>query len=328
MTPLRFEQLYEQEWAELALQLDMLAGRRSPGSTEREPASSARTAMLYRRACEHLALARSRSYPAYLIDRLEQITAEGHQRIYYKPEWGAARLRHLVAVEFPRAVRQQWAHVATAAAVFLVPAIVLGIIVSLRPEFILSVVTADRAAEFEQMYGRGAESIGRTRDAATDWMMFGYYIRNNVGVAFQCFAGGMFAGIGSLFFLAYNGAFSGAIAGYLTSRGLGDVFYPFIATHSAFELTSIVIAGAAGLRLGHSLVAPGRSTRTQSLVAAGRECAPVIYGVIGMLLIAAALEAFWSSAGWLDLRLKLAVAALCWTAVIAYLTLQGRSRAD
>ena len=46
-------------------------------------------------------------------------------------------------------------------------------------------------------------------------MMFGYYIRNNIGVAFQCFAGGLFAGLGTLFFLAYNGAFAGALAGYL-----------------------------------------------------------------------------------------------------------------
>ena len=55
--------------------------------------------------------------------------------------------------------------------------------------------------------------------------MFGFYIRNNIGVAFQCFAGGLFAGVGSLFFLAYNGAFGGALAGYLTERGLSSTFY-------------------------------------------------------------------------------------------------------
>ena len=92
-------------------------------------------------------------------------------------------------------------------------------------------------------------------------MMFGFYIRNNIGVAFQCFAGGLFAGLGTLFFLAYNGAFSGAIAGYLTERGLSSTFYSFVATHSAFELTAIVLSGAAGLRIGHALLAPGRRPR-------------------------------------------------------------------
>ena len=71
------------------------------------------------------------------------------------------------------------------------------------------------------MYSPSADSIGRLRTVDTDWMMFGHYIRNNIGVAFQCFAGGLFAGLGSIFFLAFNGAFGGAIAGYLTGRGLG-----------------------------------------------------------------------------------------------------------
>ena len=110
-------------------------------------------------------------------------------------------------------------------------------------------------------------------------MMFGFYIRNNVGVAFQCFAGGLFAGLGTLFFLAYNGAFSGALAGYLTERGLSYTFYSFIATHSAFELTAIVLSGAAGLRIGHALLAPGRLTRLQSLVQATRDSAVLLYGV-------------------------------------------------
>ena len=69
-------------------------------------------------------------------------------------------------------------------------------------------------------YSKAAESIGR--NAGTDWMMFGVYIRNNIGIAFQCFAGGLFAGLGSLFFLAFNGAFSGALAGYLLADVAGE----------------------------------------------------------------------------------------------------------
>ena len=114
-------------------------------------------------------------------------------------------------------------------------------------------------------------------------MMFGFYIRNNIGVAFQCFAGGLFAGLGTVFFLAYNGAFSGALAGYLTERGLSRTFYSFVATHSAFELTAIVIAGTAGLRLGHALLAPGRLRRRVALVEASRDTVVLLYGVTAML---------------------------------------------
>src|SRR5262245_63674060 len=100
------------------------------------------------------------------------------------------------------------------------------------------------------MYSPTARSIGRIRSASTDWIMFGFYIRNNIGIAFQCFAGGLFAGVGSIFFLAVNGAFGGAIAGYLIERGLSSTFFSFVATYSAFELTAIVLAGSDGLLLG------------------------------------------------------------------------------
>jgi uncharacterized membrane protein SpoIIM required for sporulation len=281
-------------------------------------------AALYRRACEHLALARARFYPAYMVDRLERMTAVSHQLIYQRRELGTKYARQLVAVEFPSAVRSEIRYVAVAAATFLLPTILVGLLVFWRPELILSVVSAETAAEFEEMYSVSGGSIGRTRTATTDWMMFGYYIRNNVGVAFQCFAAGLFAGLGSLFFLAYNGAFSGALAGFLTRQGLSSTFYSFIATHSAFELTAIVVSGAAGLRIGHALLAPGRLTRLQSLVEATRSSAVLLYGVTAMLFIAAAIEAFWSSAAWLPPAAKYSVAAVCWTTVFVYFTFQGR----
>jgi uncharacterized membrane protein SpoIIM required for sporulation len=173
------------------------------------------------------------------------------------------------------------------------------------------------------MYSDAAISIGRA--AESDWMMFGFYISHNIGIAFQCYAGGLFAGIGSLFYLVYNGAVAGAIGGYLTERGHGATFYSFVVTHSAFELTAIVLCGAAGLKIGYSLVVPGRLSRMQSLVGATRESAVIVSGAAAMLLIAAAIEAFWSSAGWLPHPVKYTVASACWIAVLGYLMFQGRS---
>jgi len=329
MTPLQFEALYQEEWAELERLLDRVFERRhhEPASAEFEPVSGARVAALYRRACEQLALARARSYPAYIVDRLERLTSDGHQVIYREHDFGVARVKAMLTTEFPRAVREQLRYVVAATAIFMVPTIIVGVIVYRHPELILSVVSPETAAQFEEMYSPSAESIGRVREASTDWVMFGFYIRNNIGVAFQCFAGGLFAGLGSLFFLFYNGAYGGAIAGYLTERGMSSTFYSFVATHSAFELTAIVLSGAAGLKIGHALLAPGRRTRRDALVEATRDSAVVLYGVAAMLLVAAGVEAFWSSARWLPPAVKYSVAAACWIAVFAYFTLQGRRAA-
>jgi uncharacterized membrane protein SpoIIM required for sporulation len=327
MTPLRFEQMYQDEWAELETLLDRVLGRKADKSAPHVDVSGARVAALYRRACEHLALARARSYPSYIVDRLERMTADGHQVIYRRHEFGFVRMREILAVDFPSAVRAQIRYVAVATATFLLPTIVIALLVYWRPELILSMVNSETAASFEEMYSPAANSIGRARSATTDWMMFGFYVSHNVGVAFQCFAGGLFAGLGSLFFLAYNGAFAGAIAGYLTERGLSSTFYSFISTHAAFELTAIVLAGAAGLRIGHALLAPGRLTRLQALVHATQDSAIVLYGVTAMLFVAAGIEAFWSSARWLAPAVKYGVAAVCWIAVLGYFTFQGRRAA-
>ena len=323
MTPLHFENLYGREWDELESQLLLIMEGREKHRRGFEPLRGERVAELYRRACEHLALARARNYPRYLLDRLDRITADAHQVIYQHREYGLSRIKRAFLYGFPRAVRAHAAHVWTSAALLFVPMLLVGWLVYERPDLILSVTSSEEAAQYEQMYSDAAQSIG-ARGADTDWVMFGFYIKNNVGIAFQCFAAGIVFGIGSMFFLLFNGVMIGAIAGYLTERGLGETFYSFVVTHGAFELTAIVLSGAAGLRLGQALVAPGRRTRIQSLTQAARETMPIIYGFVVMLLIAAAIEAFWSSARWIPLTIKYGVAALCWIGVLGYLTLQGR----
>jgi len=322
VTPLQFETLYQSEWQELETLLQgFFAVRPKRASAARQ---GERIAALYRRVCEQLALARARAYPAYMLDRLERLTADAHQAIYQRQEFGVAAVRHFIAVELPQTVRSHGAHVLLSAALLTLPMLIIGLLVYERPDLILSVVDARTAASFEQMYSPSAESIGRLRDANTDWMMFGYYIMHNIGISFQCFAGGLLAGVGSIFFLIYNGAMIGAVGGYLTERGLGATFYAFVATHSAFELTAIVLAGAAGLRLGQGLLFPGRRRRLDSLVLAARRCTVLLYGSTAMLVTAATIEAFWSSARWLPAGIKYSVAAVCWLAVLGYLTLQGR----
>ena len=327
MTPLQFEKTYQHEWSELE-ELLARAGSRATGKPLTDsPLSGARLAALYRRACEHLALARARSYPAYMVDRLDRMTADAHQLIYRRRELGVGPLKAFIAHDFPRTVREHWPYVTAAIALFVLPTLIVALLVYHRPEMILSVVDSSTASSFEEMYSPTARSIGRVRTASTDWMMFGYYIRNNISVSFQCYAGGLFAGLGSLFFLSYNGAFSGALAGFLTARGLSSTFYSFVVTHAAFELTAIVLSGAAGLRIGYALLAPGRFSRVHSLVNATRSSIALVYGSAAMLCVAAAIEAFWSSARWLAPSIKYGVAAVCWAAVFGYFIFQGR-RAD
>jgi uncharacterized membrane protein SpoIIM required for sporulation len=335
MTPRQFEARYEPAWIELERGLDALdAGKGARGKPRRlKPGEfqtdatpvpgGARIAQLYRQCCEHLALARERAYPVHLVARLETLTARAHQRIYRRHDFGLAALRDLILYRVPAAVRALRWHLLVMTAVFVLPVLVVGIATWIDPHFVLTVVSAKEVRSFDGMYGPEAgEHLGRT--SGDDWHMFGFYILNNVGISFQCFAAGLILGVGSLFMVGYNGLLLGAVAGFLVTRGDSERFFSFVVTHSAFELTAIVLSGACGLKLGHAVLAPGRLTRTQALVRAARDTSPVVFCFFTMLIIAAAIEAFWSSAGWIAPPVKYGVGACCWALVFAYLGLQGK----
>lgn len=337
MTPRQFEAHNAALWQELEEALDTAENRKRENrgdkakgkdkgdktQPKRAPLDGARLAGLYRRSCEHLALAQARAYPIHLTQRLESLTQRAHRLIYRRHDYGLARLKRLVLVDFPQRVRGHGAYLLAATLLFVLPAIAVGLACWFDPGFILHLTDAEQAQEFDRMYSSSGP-IGRQRDASTDWQMFGYYIRHNIGLGFQCFAGGIFLGLGSVFFIVFNGVFLGGVAGYLTARGHGENFWSFVVTHGAFELTAIVLAGAAGLKIGHALLAPGRHTRLEALRLSAAEAIVVVYGVIGMLVIAAAVEAFWSSARWVSPEVKYGVGAACWCLVFAYLGLQGR----
>jgi len=293
------------------------------GDTPQDPEQ---LVVLYRHACEHLALARSRRYPAHLVQRLEWLTGEAHALVYGQAALGGRRLRDIVAVETPQRFRALAPWMLVAAAAFVLPLLLLGVACLLDPAFALHVMDAPTLRQYEAMYDSSQPTIGPQRDAGDDWTMFGFYVMNNIGIAFQCFASGLLAGIGSLYYLVSNGVLIGATAGYLTARGHGGPFWSFVATHSAFELTAIVIAGGAGLRVGHGLLWPGRLSRQQALVRAGQDAVWAVGLALAMLAIAAFIEAFWSSAGWIAAPVKFGVAALCWVLVMHYLLRQGRPR--
>ncbi len=109
--------------------------------------------------------------------------------------------------------------------------------------------------------------------------MFGYYVMHNIGIAFQTFASGLLLGVGSAFFLVYNGLVIGAVAGHLSEIGFGQTFWSFVIAHGAFELTAIALAGAAGLQLGWALIAPRRLTRAEALKRAARKSVLLICGI-------------------------------------------------
>lgn len=292
-----------------------------------KPFDEAAFPQAYRRICQQLALARVRAYSPQLVERLQILVQAGHQRLYRtrRPEWRT--LQRFVSNEFPRRVRREWRYVLASALLLYGPMLVMILLVRYKPQLIYSLYPTDQVAQFESMYDPTQHTQMLGRSSQSNLAAFGFYVMHNVSIGFQSMAGGLFAGLGSALALLANGLMIGAVAGYLTAVGFGDTFWSFVVGHSAWELTAIVISGAAGLKLGVKLLAPGRASRGQALVTAGREAAPLILGAFLMLVVAAFIEAYWSSIVWMPPTVKYVAGACMWIVVLTWLVTGGRRAA-
>ena len=303
-----FERQHQQSWTELESQLE------KPDKNQ----NGATLAESYMAICQHLALAKQRLYDDVLIERLNRLVMRLYRELYrYRTD---SRLNFYVFFmrDFPLALYRHRYFILLAALVFIVPGIVAGLWIFFDDTAIYSVLDSASVRQVEDMYDPAARVFGRERESDTDIFMFGFYIQNNISVAFRCFAAGLLAGIGTLFVLFFNGLHIGSIAGHLTRLDYVDTFYPFVITHGAFELTAIVFSGAAGFRLGYAVLRPGNYRRLDAIKLAGRESIPMIYGIVLMLVIAAFIEAFWSSSASLPTHVKYGVGSLCWLLVLLY----------
>ncbi|XOZ33629.1 stage II sporulation protein M [Halomonadaceae bacterium KBTZ08] len=315
-----FEQRHQQEWERFEQDLTELEKSRHPDADALDSFPAR-----YRQMCQLLAIAQERGYRTDLVERLNALVLRGHHQLY---RFNTRFWQHLVTfilVGFPVLVRQEWKMVAVASAVFVLPGLLFYLAVLIEPSLIYGLLDAAQVTKMEDMYNPASERFGSDRASDSDVMMFGYYIYNNISVAFRCFASGLVFMLGSVFMLLFNGLLLGGVAAHLQNLGYTSTFFPFVIGHGAFELTAIALAGAAGLKLGYSLLVPGSQSRLSALKDAGQTAIRLVYGVILMLIIAAFVEAFWSSNHAVTDAVKYGVGTACWLFVLLYLTRAGRS---
>ena len=284
------------------------------------PDRISRVGALHRSLCTDLARARAAGYTHDLIAHLDILAARANNAIHRAEPYRFGAVRELVMRDFPASVRSAARFIGAATALFLVPFAIGLVGAIMSAEFAGAVIPQSMLEMMAQGYEEGF-SDGRSE--SQDAMMAGFYVYNNVGIAFRCFATGIFFGLGSVFFLVYNGLVTGTVLGYVIDAGAGRNILTFVLGHGAFELTAIVIAGGAGLRMGWALVRTDGLTRLGSLRAHATEVARLVLGAGLMLGVAALIEGFWSPSALPD-PVKWSVAGTLWASVILYVVLAGR----
>lgn len=252
----------------------------------------------YREVAADLARARTYGADPGVVGRLERLVAAGHNALYQRDQATWPRIWRFLAVECPEAIVGAHRYILLAFATFALPALAGYAILREQPALAMDVLP-------DVMLERAEAGAARLREGRGYYdappgerpLMASGVISNNLGVAFTCFAGGVFGGVGSLVLLGFNGLMMGAASGHFANAGLLGYLWTFVIGHGVLELFAIWVAGAAGFLLGRALIAPGQLTRADALVLAGRTAVRLVAAAALFLVIAGAIEGFLSASG-------------------------------
>ena len=264
---------------------------------------------LYQRVGAHLADARvTYAGDQALVARLTLLVTDAHSVLYSQRDVELQRsLRSFATTTFPSAVyRIRW-FIAASAALTAIPWAVFNIWLAISPR----AVSATGPATLRDAYIHGDfENYYRSGSASS---FANQVFWNNVRVAILAFVAGMLLCVVTAILLAYNGANVGIAGGLFTNVGEWQKFWGLILPHGLLELSAVIVAGGAGLRIGWTVIDPGDRTRLSALADEGRQAGTVLMGLVVAFLCAAMIEGFVTGQPW-PTSMRLGIGVFAFTA--------------
>ena len=141
---------------------------------------------------------------------------------------------------------------------------------------------------------------------------------NNISVAFFALAGGMTAGVMTLWIMVINGLLLGSVAALVTQNNLAYPFWAFVFPHGSLELPAIFLAGAAGLLLARGILFPGPYRRSYAVRHYSALGVQLIFGIVPLLVVAGVIEGFLSPNPAVPDPVKYATGIVLFVALISY----------
>jgi uncharacterized membrane protein SpoIIM required for sporulation len=289
----RFVSERKEDWDEL----EALVQRARKRPHRLGPDGVRRLGALYRAAAADLAFARGRFPGDPVTRRLEGLVGRSRHLVYAAPGGGRGSLVRFFARGYWRLVAERWVAILVAIVLVFGPAALAAGWAMHDPPAAIGLVPGDFRSVVEEE--RPWDDLPADEQAAFSSAV----LTNNIRVAALAFAGGMTLGLLTALMLIYNGILLGAIGGLMTEAGNGTGFLDLVTGHGVLELTCVVVAGAAGLSFGWSIVEPGRGTRTAALRREAVSTIAILLGTVPWFVLAGIVEGF---------RAELAEAGLAW----------------
>jgi uncharacterized membrane protein SpoIIM required for sporulation len=284
----RFLDERQPDWIEL----DHLVGRAGPRLDRLTPTEVLQAGHLYRRTAADLALARRQFVGDPLVERLDALVRRARQLVY-----GTVSRRdsfaHFISRGYWTRVRERPLLLLVAALLLWGPLLGAGAWAASDPVTATRVSGASLVSPDDQASAEVDRGFTIVDSAAFSTMIF----TNNVRVALLAFAGGITGGLLTVLTLVFNGFSIGVLGGLIVDAGGGDRFFRLVVPHGVLELSLIVVAGMAGLRVGLALVRPGHRRRGEALTVEARAAGELALGTALWLIPCGLVEGFVTPRG-------------------------------
>ncbi len=269
------------------------------------------TTRLYRALAGHLAYAQTFFAGTELTRILDALLARSHNHIYRSERPSRPALLEFFRRGYPALFQKNLRYFAAALYIFMAAGIFAALAYTVDertaglflPANIIEDVRSGRMWT-DEIFNVLPGSVASTA-----------ILTNNISVTFFAYGLGMAAGLGTVYIMALNGALLGVVIMMTSTHGMGYDLWSFVGAHGFIELFIVMVAGAAGLRTGMSLLAPGDLLRIDALKEGAREGALLVLGGAPVLVVAGFIEGYISPQnaipGWLKIIFGLLLLALC-----------------
>jgi uncharacterized membrane protein SpoIIM required for sporulation len=290
----RFRAEREADWHRLEALLDR-AEKRSAAALDEDELLALPT--LYRATISALSVARETSLDRALIDYLEGLATRAYFFLYGVRGRLGPRILTFFRQDWPAAMRALWRETIASALLLAAGTIAGYALVASDPGWFSAMVPGGLAqgrgpdASTAVLRGVLYNTDGQRRMDGLE-LLATFLFTHNAQMALLCFALGFMLAVPSTLLLVANGLTLGAFLALYAGRGLAGDLIGWLCVHGTSELYAIVVAGAAGIRIGWAVAFPGRLSRLDSMAEAGKLSGRAMAGVVVMLFVAALLEGF------------------------------------
>jgi uncharacterized membrane protein SpoIIM required for sporulation len=285
----RFRKAREADWERLEYLVSRIE-KRSVRSLSDEDLLA--LPLLYRSALSSLSVARETSLDRALISYLEQLCTRAYFQIYGVPTSALRQIGRFFAKSWPEAVQAIWRETLVAFLLTVAGAVVAYLLVRNDPTWFFGIMPEGLSAGRDP--SASAETLRATLYGAPKDDGLAVFatalFTHNAQIAIFAFALGFAFAVPTVLLILYNGLMLGAFIAVFVPKGLGWNLGGWLIIHGSTEIFAIVLAGAAGFRIGTAIAFPGRLSRGDSAIAAGRSAATAMAGTVIMLIAAGLLE--------------------------------------